>query len=304
MIARLALTTALLWGCASSRRATGVPPHDTPAESTRDEEPSGPDASTTVVTAACGAIPEGSVCVPAGLSVLGADTGEPRFEERPPRAVRLHAFAIDRTEVRARRYRACVHAGRCQPLSCGDETNTHDGVARCVTWTDAAAYCAYRHGRLPTEAEWERAASGAYPEHHLYVWGDTAPEAGTPHDRTPDGIERMAGGVAEWIADGGDFYPALPRLPVFDGGADGGDASLDPDATDGALADLPERTESGLFVYDQYMRDPDASVWRVARGGDDAIPLARRTNTLRRFRRPGDTLRWIGVRCVYDVPGS
>lgn len=294
-VVRAWVVAAALAACASNRappRARVVEPvadeADPEAEPVAGDPPSPLDAG-------CARVPRGAVCLPEGLSGLGADTGEARFEERPPHAVRLGAFAIDRREVSGRAYLRCVANGRCGPPGCEVAASRHVS-ARCMSWADAAKFCASRGGRLPTEAEWERAASGLLPAHRVYPWGDELPEAGAPRDITPEGVEGLAGGVAEWVADGGGFYPALPR--IRDAGMDGADASDANDVPEEPPDDLPERTESGLYVLDAW-RGRDDSPWRVARGGDEAVALGRRTTTLRRFRQPGDRLPWVGFRCAY-----
>ncbi len=290
------LALALL-GCAANR-ATPRPPDPTPIS----EEPEGElfvDASVPVVDAGCESVPRGAQCLAEGMAGFGVDRGEGRFEERPPHAVRVHAFSIDRREVSARSYLHCVSERRCAEPAC-PLTRTHREPARCISWRDAKGYCEWRNGRLPNEVEWERAAAGLLPDHRLYVWGNDAPDGASPRDVTPEGVQGLAGGVAEWVIDGGDFYVALPR--IRDAGIDGGDASLDGalDVADATPEDVPvyERTDGGLYVLDAW-QGAERSPWRVVRGGHDADPVPMRTTTLRRFRRPEDRLPWVGFRCVY-----
>ncbi|HEU4727608.1 MAG TPA: formylglycine-generating enzyme family protein [Kofleriaceae bacterium] len=97
-----------------------------------------------------------------------------------PRSVYLDAFAIDRDEVSVADYRRCVVAGGCDldALISGDERYIHDDWPLVnVTWLEAQDYCRWRGGRLPTEAEWERAARGDDPE-ATWPWGSVE----RPHD--------------------------------------------------------------------------------------------------------------------------
>ncbi|TAK28897.1 MAG: hypothetical protein EPO40_10735 [Myxococcaceae bacterium] len=257
-----------------------------------------PDASTAPAAATadeCGAIRPDRRCLPAGLSLLGAAAAEAHFEQRPPRAARLRTFAIDRDEASAARYRECVAAGRCAPMRCDAEV-PDAAPARCLSWPDARAYCAHRGGRLPTEAEWQRAAGGTLELSRPYPYGAVAAAADAGvDDLTPEGIRDLAGSLAEWVDDPGDFYPELPEIPSLDGSVD---AAVDA-AVDASLAELPPRTDGGLFVYDD-PRGVSRGPWRVVRGGDARLPWAQCTSALRRFRLPTEALPWVGVRCVYD----
>jgi formylglycine-generating enzyme required for sulfatase activity len=196
--------------------------------------------------------PASLVAVPAGAFTMGQPPeaqgpyGQAWFvDQQPAHEVTLRAFSLDRRETTVAEYARFLSyaggagrfhadqpiervAGGYLPLAGAD-----DEPMRHVTWADAAAYCAWAGKRLPTEAEWERAAAGV--EGREYPWGADGPtceraaffteasfcdpgsrEAGA----TPDGILDLAGGVAEWVADRYGPYPAGPVAdPV--GPADG-----------------------------------------------------------------------------------
>jgi formylglycine-generating enzyme required for sulfatase activity len=224
-----------------------------------------PQAGATRVWEKDGAV---MVHVPAGTFWMGSDEGDSDAydDERPQHEVRLNAFWIDRTEVTNAQYRRCVSEGACDPPR-GSSSYTRDsyyGVTEFddhpviyVDWEQANAYCTWAGKRLPTEAEWEKAARGT--DKRIYPWGnefdgslanfcdvncgfdhnadewddgytDTAPVGNYPGNASPYGALDMAGNVWEWVADwhAGDYY-----------------------------ATSPDRNPQG----------PDSGEWRVLRGG-------------------------------------
>jgi len=172
------------------------------------------------------------VVVPAGSFVFGSTRGDD--DERPSRRRTLPAFAIDRTEVTRGDYARCVAARRCKSPPQAPEKADADGdrlPATGVSWRDAQAYCAFAGGRLPTEAEWEKAARGE--DGREYPWGNDAacdranwgnfdgegPCADVnpgrpvavgqyPTGASPYGVLDLAGNVWEWVADRYDQDPA------------------------------------------------------------------------------------------------
>ena len=177
--------------------------------------------------------------VPGGVFRLGADEGE--NNEKPSQLIRLDPYFIDETEVTNAHYAQCVAAGVCAPPRSSQATYHpayHDAAAYAdypvihVNWFDAQTFCDWRGARLPSEAEWEKAA-GFDPAQALklrYPWGDafdglklnycdvncpldkrnasvddghrdTAPVGSYPDGRSPIGLYDMAGNVMEWVSD-------------------------------------------------------------------------------------------------------
>jgi len=194
-----------------------------------------------------------AVTVPAGWFLMGTNRidDDPyglgtQFDntELPQRRVWLDAFAIDRDEVSIAEYLALLQRQRREspePLSrlIWHIITVHfmpDQViaswpALYVTWSEANEFC-HAHGkRLPTEAEWEKAARGN--DGNLFPWGRTAPAPGLAvfgqyhvHEiplvaavnsgeegQSPFGIRHMAGNVGEWVQDwfGFDYYSIMPE---------------------------------------------------------------------------------------------
>jgi formylglycine-generating enzyme required for sulfatase activity len=129
------------------------------------------------------------------------------------REVHLSAFWIDRLEVTTADYRECVQYGPCdlRPLAWADTRYAVDTWPMVnVTWDDADTYCRYRNKRLPSEAEWEKAARGT--DGRRYPWGDFARQDGANHGRVNAAVERPpapGGAGAQFSIDDRDGYREL-----------------------------------------------------------------------------------------------
>ena len=166
--------------------------------------------------------------VPAGTLFMGGLDVLRDSDEIPAHQVKLNSFWIDQVEVTNGMYALCVTAGACRPPVQHSSDNRFDyfGVPEFrdypvvfVTWTDANIYCQWAGRRLPTEAEWERAARG--DDMRTFPWGDEPPNAKNSNSlnvigdtsrvgsyaegASPFGALDMAGNVWEWVAD---YYKA------------------------------------------------------------------------------------------------
>ncbi len=187
--------------------------------------------------------------VPLGKFRMGSNRADSSDDQKPEHEVLLTGFWIDQTEVTNWMYSLCVSAKVCQPpyRSSSDMRESYFGNPEFdnypvvyVSWDQARDYCEWAGRRLPTEAEWEKAARGA--DGRLYPWGNSAAAANrlnfadsstafdyrdeTVNDgyadtspvgvyldgASPYGVLDMAGNVWEWVADwyAADYYLVSP----------------------------------------------------------------------------------------------
>ncbi len=218
------------------------------------------------------------VVIPSGWFLMGQDDGPE--SSRPQRAVYLDAFAADRTEVTNAAFARFVAetgyqaAGWDAPLS---EEHANEPVVG-VVWRDADAYCRWAGKRLPTEAEWEKAARGV--DGRRYPWGDAwdagrantveshhdgvLPVGSFPTGASPYGVLDMAGNAAEWVAD------------YFDAGY---------------YANAPNRNPPG----------PDVVLDRVLRGGSWASPPVQAQTFFRDSSHSVRPNQRVGFRCAQTL---
>lgn len=174
--------------------------------------------------------------VPAGEFIMGSDRGDE--DEAPIHRVYLNAFYIDKFEVTNARFAKYVEAIQSEPpwgFSDKDTPVVHaDRPVRWVSWMDAMGYCLWVGKRLPTEAEWEKAARGT--DERVYPWGNDPPTPvhavyglkeggaetvsviGNHHmGQSPYGVQDLAGNLYEWVMDwyAEDFYSSFINSPAI-----------------------------------------------------------------------------------------
>jgi formylglycine-generating enzyme required for sulfatase activity len=177
------------------------------------------------------------VLVSAGEFTMGSPDGEGGSDEHPQHTVDLDAYYIDQYEVTVERYkRFMTQAKRANP-GYWDQVKLRRDAKKPVVgidWNDAQAYCEWAGKRLPTEAEWEKAARGT--DKRTYPWGESKPNSSTANfgkayepekayaeklkavgsykrGKSPFGAYDMAGNVWEWVADwyDKDYYRNSPE---------------------------------------------------------------------------------------------
>lgn len=186
------------------------------------------------------------VTVPAGPYTMGCSQEGGYMmcmEDTPPHTVEVDTFEIDKYEVTYRRYKECIADGTCTEPFVGGACNwgfewNDNYPVNCVDWEQAKTFCEWDGGkRLPTEAEWEKAARGT--DNRAFPWGDepascettvmdengpalpmpgcgsgkTMPVGSKPKGASPYGAMDMAGNLWEWTADwySENYYANSPR---------------------------------------------------------------------------------------------
>jgi serine/threonine protein kinase len=169
--------------------------------------------------------------VPAGMFGMGSSHDQEPADVKPMHMVTLHNYYMDVYEVTNAQYKVCLDAGACTPISKKDDPKARryydpkfgNLPIVWVDWIQTKAFCEWRGARLPTEAEWEKAARGT--DGRSYPWGEgldlsfansngsDVTEVGKfEKDKSPYGMYDMAGNVFEWVNDWYDptYYQYSP----------------------------------------------------------------------------------------------
>lgn len=227
------------------------------------------------------------VLVSAGEFWMGSPDGEGEGDEHPRHRVYLDGFYLDQYEVTTSRFSKFLHERKMPaPQSWSEQAHQFHGNKPVVgvDWNDAVAYCSWAGKRLPTEAEWEKAARGT--DQRVYPWGNDAPnerranfnrgfdfqDYGVLTDvgsfeqgKSPYGVYDMAGNVWEWTADWYD---------------------------ENYYGKSPSRNPTG----------PSSGKYRVVRGGSCYHAPFYVRSAYRTWNTPTYRYDNVGFRCAQDVP--
>jgi formylglycine-generating enzyme required for sulfatase activity len=250
------------------------------------------------------------VFVAAGKFKMGSKFG--LSDEQPLHTVYLDSFWIDKTEVTNTMYRKCFQSGVCKPpfsVMYYDDSHYADHPVEFVSWNNAKDYCSWADRRLPTEAEWEKAATWdpKTDEQRIYPWGNTfdcrkgnfddetvldaslmpdtapgcdgfvrsAPVGSFPAGASPYGALDMGGNVWEWVHDAFIETDPFTSYPNY-------------------YAISPESNPQGV--------DPAISSYRVMRGGSWNWTFGVGRSAYRLWYGLDDPHDGVGFRCARSSP--
>lgn len=251
------------------------------------------------------------VYVPAGEFLMGSEKG--LTDEQPRHEVYLDAYWIDQTEVTNAMYRECVRKGKCEPPYSSvqfDDPELADHPVVFVSWVKAMEYCTWAGRRLPTEAEWEKAAiwDAALDEQRIHPWGNeydcamgnfddeleldasimpkthegcdgfirTAPVGSFLDGASPYGAFDMGGNVWEWVHDA--FLEVDPLTTTVTN----------------YYAISPRENPQGV--------DPSLTDYRGVRGGSWSMLFGFGRGAYRLWYGLDDAYEDIGFRCALSAP--
>jgi len=234
------------------------------------------------------------VTIPAGVFTMGSDDPRTNDENKPAHLVRMPAYKIDKYLVTQAEYARFVAAEHYRPPLNWDDGRIVAGMAlhpvTMISWYNARDYCGWAGKRLPTEAEWEKAARGT--DARRWPWGDemnpdnlntyykvrhTSAVNEYPQGASPYGVMDMAGNAQQWVADQFAPYPGTgAKSDVFEPKA------LDPN-------------------YQRGSDEKEELIYRVMRGGSWKSDPLSTTSYHRNYALPNYASDFFGFRCAMDI---
>ena len=289
----LILLALIIPACAPTAAATDIPEQEVtanqPVVATETSALESPTSAPTLIPTTGPSMEVGSVvpyidgsnlvAVPAGEFTMGG-----KGTDNPEHPVIISDYWVYSTKVTNQQYALCVSLGKCTPPDPDDNPGYSDhqranNPVTGVTYNQAATYCGFVQGRLPTEAEWEKAARD--PQGGNYPWGDTTPTCELAN------FDNCANGTTSVVnySNGGSYYGALDMAGnAFEWTADWYDANY----YQNSPAENPPGPESGTV--------------RVVRSsGYDSKP-EQVAITNRNSEDPQNHRANLGFRCVVDEP--
>jgi len=234
------------------------------------------------------------ITIPAGVFVMGSDDPRTGEQNRPAHNVRMPAYKIDKYLVTQAEYARFVAARHYRPPLNWVQGKIPQGLSlhpvTMISWYNARDYCGWAGKRLPSEAEWEKAARG--DDGRRWPWGNEMNPANLntyykvghstavnqyPHGASPYGVMDMAGNVQQWVADRFAPYP----------GATGDKEIFEPKALD------PD--------YHRGSDEQERLIYRVMRGGSWKSDPLSTTSYHRNYALPNYASDFFGFRCAMDI---
>ena len=231
--------------------------------------------------------PRPMIAIPAGEFIMGSEPGKGQPDESPQRTVYLDAYTIDKYEVTVAQYNDYLKKSGGEPPDFWDRVNSKEDGNRPVVgvdWLEADEYCRFYGKRLPTEAQWEKAARGT--DGRKYPWG---------YDDTSSQFANFASGIISFsygksLANVGSYEAGKSPYGVYD-----------------MVGNVWE------WVNDWYRKDyyqvalaknpagPDIGDYVVIRGGSWAIRPAVARSAGRMFLSPNTRSNSLGFRCAGEA---